>query len=125
MYPLMKRKNIIIVSAGKEEIEIQPVNDDCEIIDEGNNYGFTNCQIKIGELSMSKVSAEIGAAGAGFSLEGGFDIASDFELQAGRLQLALMTGEKLRDVVELPEFIGELKDKSISTYSLMSVLRLI
>ena len=112
-----EEKNIIIVSAGKEEIEIQPVNDDCEIIDEGNNYGFTNCQIKIGELSMSKVSAEIGAAGAGFSLEGGFDIASDFELQAGRLQLALMTGEKLRDVVELPEFIGELEDKSIYLFT--------
>ena len=112
-----KEKNIIIISAGKEEIEIRPVNDDCEIIDEGNNYGFKNCQIKIGELSMSKVSAEIGAEGAGFSLDGGFDIASDFKLKAGSLQLALMTGEKLRDVVELPEFIGKLDDEAIYLFT--------
>ena len=77
-----EKENIITVAAGKEEIEIQPKNDDCEIIDDGDNYGFTNCQFKIGELSMSKVSAEIGADGVGFSLESGFDIASDFKLEA-------------------------------------------
>ena len=49
----MKRKNMIIVEAGKEEIKIQPVNDDCEIIDDSNNYGFKNCQI----LSSSQTTA--------------------------------------------------------------------
>lgn len=112
-----EKENIITVAAGKEEIEIQPINDDCEIIDDGDNYGFTNCQIKIGELSMSKVSAEIGADGVGFSLESGFDIASDFKLEAGSLQLAFMTGDQLRDVVELPEFIGELDDKSVYLFT--------
>ena len=32
-----EKENMIIVEAGKEEIKIQPVNDDCEIIDDGNN----------------------------------------------------------------------------------------
>ena len=112
-----EKENMIIVEAGKEEIKIQPVNDDCEIIDDSNNYGFKNCQIKIGELSMSKVSAEVGADGVGFSLDGGFDIASDFKLKAGSLQLALMTGEQIGDVVELPEFIGTLDDKSLYLFT--------
>lgn len=112
-----EKENMIIVEAGKEEIKIQPVNDDCEIIDDSNNYGFKNCQIKIGELSMSKVSAEVGADGVGFSLEGGFDIASDFKLKAGSLQLALMTGEQIGDLVELPEFIGTLDDKSLYLFT--------
>ena len=112
-----EKENMIIVEAGKEEIKIQPVNDDCEIIDDSNNYGFKNCQIKIGELSMSKVSAEVGADGVGFSLDGGFDIASDFKLKAGSLQLALMTGEQIDDVVELPEFIGTLDDKSLYLFT--------
>ena len=112
-----EKENIIIVAAGNEEIEIQFVNDDCDIIDDGDNYGFKDCQIKIGELSMSKVSAEVGADGVGFSLEGGFDIASDFKLETGSLQLALMTGEQLRDVVDVPEFIGTLDDKSVYLFA--------
>lgn len=112
-----EKENVIIVAAGSEEIEIQFVNDDCDIIDDGDNYGFNNCQIKIGKLSMSKASAQIGADGVGFSLESGFDIASDFKLKASSLQLALMTGDQLRDVVDLPEFIGKLDDKSVYLFS--------
>jgi len=112
-----EKENIIIVAAGNEEIEIKFVNDDCDIIDDGGNYGFNNCQIKIGQLSMSKASAQIGADGVGFSLESGFDIARNFKLKAGSLQLALMTGDQLRDVVDLPEFIGKLDDKSVYLFS--------
>ena len=40
---------------------IKPVNDDCEIIDEDNNYGFSDCQIQW--PIMSSVSAQIGPDG--------------------------------------------------------------
>ena len=71
---------IITVTAGNDEIVIKPVNDDCEIIDEDNNYGFSDCQITIGQLSMSSVSAQIGPDGVGFSLENGLKQAyAEFE----------------------------------------------
>ena len=108
---------IISVNSGNDEIVIKPVNDDCEIIDEDNNYGFSDCQITIGQLSMSSVSAQIGPDGVGFSLENGLSLGKDLQLEAGKLQLALMTGDQLADIVELPSLIGDLDDDAVYLFA--------
>ena len=45
----------IIVKTGKEELEIG-IGENCDVISDGENYGFTDCQSQIGDLEMSKVS---------------------------------------------------------------------
>ena len=60
----------IIVKNGKEELEIG-IGENCDVISDGENYGFTDCQSQIGDLEMSKVSAQFGSDGVGFSLDNG------------------------------------------------------
>ena len=108
----------IIVKAGKEELEIG-IGENCDVISDGGNYGFTDCQSQIGDLEMSKVSAQLGSDGVGFSLDNGLTF-GDLELGAGELQFAMMTGDQIANIVELPDVVG-ISKMIIFIYLLMSV----
>ena len=107
----------IIVKAGKEELEIG-IGENCDVISDGGNYSFTDCQSQIGDLEMSKVSAQLGSDGVGFR-DNGLTF-GDLELGAGELQFAMMTGDQIANIVELPDVVGDLKDDNFF-YLLMSV----
>ena len=112
---LSEDKRTFTITADKSEIEIG-VTKDCDIKDDGGNYGFTNCQALIGDLTMPEVSAQIGQDGVGFSLDNGIEF-GDLEFGAGELQFALMTGDQIDDVTELPDVIGTVKDDHFYLYS--------
>ena len=105
----------IIVKAGKEELEIG-IGENCDVISDGGNYGFTDCQSQIGDLEMSKVSAQLGSDGVGFSLDNGLTF-GDLELGAGELQFAMMTGDQIANIVELPDVVGDLKDDNFYLFT--------
>lgn len=105
----------IIIEANGNELEIG-VNEDCDIVNESNNFGFNSCAVVIGDLEMSEVSAQIGKDGVGFSIDNGLNFGS-LELGAGELQFALMTGREIGDVTELPEVIGKIESSHFYLYA--------
>ena len=85
------------------------------MISDGGNYGY-RLQSQIGDLEMSKVSAQLGSDGVGFGLDNGLTF-GDLELGAGELQFAMMTGDQIANIVELPDVVGDLKDDNFCLFT--------
>ena len=88
-------------------------------ITQDDTYAFEG-DLEIGNaFSMSTVTATVGPNGGAFSTGAGFQL-GNLSLTAGDLTFALMPGEDLSGLIELPDVIGSLNDEDIVIYTAVS-----
>ena len=84
-----------------------------------DTYTFEG-DLEIGDaFSMTTVTATVGPDGGAFSTGAGFQL-GNLSLTAGDLTFALMPGEDLSELIELPDVIGSLDDEDIAIYTALS-----